>query len=192
MVEYTEQLKHLDEQFCALLKQRTTLTGKQIALPPEKLIAEWAEEHGLYEEFIKGIFNVIELENHFRPRVEPVHFRKHLAVMQSIEMDDYFYSLTLIRQYENASVVHLHIDWDGANDTVCDGPQYPYFELQVGERYDCWPHGGSGTTGHATQEFVVAPALPDDLAEINFLFSGYDNPIGRQVKTVEFLIRVQG
>ncbi|MEK3934501.1 hypothetical protein MKY41_04205 [Sporosarcina sp. FSL W7-1349] len=189
MTKYDDQLHRLDEQFCSLLKQRKVLTDKQMIEPPEEVMADWAEEFGLHGEYVKSLFNLIQMEDHFRPRVEPRRFRKHVSVMQSVEMGKYFYSLTFIRQYENASVVQLHVNWDGTKDRQGEGPEYPFFRLSVGEGYDCRQEGGSGTTGQATQEFIVSPALPDDLSGIEFQFSTEGTPFLKQTDNIEFTIR---
>lgn len=79
----------------------------------------------------------------FKPRIEPIGFRKYLPVLKAIEKDERFFSITYIRQYENASVVQLKIGWEDVLDTSLGS--HSQFELFVGERYDCRMDRGSGT-----------------------------------------------
>ncbi|MFS0576391.1 hypothetical protein AB1K83_12200 [Sporosarcina sp. 179-K 3D1 HS] len=191
MDNYDERIRQLDEQFCSLLKERKALTENRMVELPEEVMIEWAEAYGLHVDYVKSLFNIIQMEDQFRPRVEPLNFRKYVPVMQSVETEDYLYSVTFIRQYENASVVQLHVNWDGTDDRRGEGPNYPYFSLAIGEGYDCREEGGSGTTGHATQEFVVSPALPDDLSGTEFKFSTVGSPFFNQSHVVEFNIRTK-
>ncbi|MFE4242234.1 hypothetical protein [Peribacillus butanolivorans] len=79
--------------------------------------------------------------------LKPTGFRKHISVLKSIEKDDHVYSVTVIRQYENASVIQLHIYWDEAKDLPMELHHHNTFELFLGEQYDCRQDRAGGSTG---------------------------------------------
>lgn len=86
-----------NEQICALIKQRKEISNNNPGFPPFESISKWAENYELYEDFLKAVFGTLLSEEHFKPMVEPIDFRKHIAVLKSIEKDELFYTLTSIR-----------------------------------------------------------------------------------------------
>jgi hypothetical protein len=109
---YDEHLYPIDEQLCSLLKQRKEASNNNPGFPPLEDISKWSEKYNLYEDLLRSLFGVLENDDHFRPRVEPVDFQKYIPVLKSVEKDQCFYSVTFIRQYANASVVNFNIDWE--------------------------------------------------------------------------------
>lgn len=186
---YDKQLHQVDEQICALLKQRKELSKNNPGFPPDDVISNWAIKYDLYEEYLRSLFVALRMEGFFKPRVEPTRFRKHLSVLKSIELDDRFYSVTAIRQYENASIVQLHIDWDEPDDSPIDRinrRNNNTFELYINKQYDCWQKRAGGSTGHLTYHFIVSPPLPDDISGIDLVFKEYsdtlkDKPTGLEI-----------
>lgn len=177
---YDERLIPIDEQICALLKQRKELSNADPGFPPFEYVARWAAANGLYEDYLKSVFGAFMSEEHFRPRVEPSGFKKHIPVLRTAADPNgaYFYTVTSVRQYGNASVLTFTADWDvllGEEDVRSRRP--PHFELSIGGRedYDCRFEGGGSTSGHSAFNYVVAPALPDDLSGMAFVFRAYDN-----------------
>ncbi|MNG05486.1 hypothetical protein D3C84_886790 [compost metagenome] len=105
------------------------------------------------------------------PVVEPAGFRKHVALLRAKESNGYFHTLTSVMQYENASVVTLHIDWDGADDEPKQSSRNtPLMELEIGAPYTCRFDRAFGNAGHYSNCFVVTPPLPDDMSGIAFVF----------------------
>ncbi|WP_230593812.1 hypothetical protein [Lysinibacillus sphaericus] len=51
-------------------------------------------------------------EKYYNPKVEPTGFRHYIPVLQTVEKGGRLYTLSYIRQYENASIVQLLVDWD--------------------------------------------------------------------------------
>lgn len=137
-------------------------------------ISSLSEKYDLYEDLLIHIFETLRNDEYLRPRVEPNRFRKHLPILKSVELDDHMYTITFIRQYENASVVHFHIDWEEENDDEMIHNLHHhnrhYWELQIGEDYDCRKEGGSGSTGHYTNTFIVSPPLPDNPSGLSLVF----------------------
>ena len=177
---YDKQLLQIDEQICALLKQRKELSNDNPGLPPEDIISNWAIKYNLYEEYLSSLFGALRMEDLFKPRVEPIGFRKHLPVLKSIEINDCFYSVTAIRQYENASIIQLHIDWDEPDDARIDRinkRSINTFELFINEQYDCRKKRAGGSTGHLTYNFIVSPPLPDNLSGIDLVFKEYSDTL---------------
>ena len=167
---YNEQIASIDEQICALLKQRKELANNQPVFPPQEAIVDWAGKFELYESFLQTLFGVIRNDEDHRPYVEPTGFRKQMPVLKCVEKEDHFYSVTMIRQYDNASVVYLHIDGEIPMDTFQHSSYFPTFGLSVADGYDCRSIGGSGSEGHFMHRFVVSPALPDTLSGMNLVF----------------------
>lgn len=173
---YDERASQIDEQICALLNQRRIATNKNPGFPPLEYISKWARAHDLLEEFLYAVFGVLHNEDQFRTLVEPVGFRKHVQVLKSIEREQYLYSVPFIRQYTNASVVNLNIDWDPTNDGPGERPKHKSFKLDIGAQYDCRMGSGSGSTGHSSFNFIVTPPLPDDISGLKLVFTAKDNP----------------
>ncbi|MGG0644620.1 hypothetical protein ABE021_11840 [Sporosarcina gallistercoris] len=186
---YDEHLYPIDEQICALLKQRKDLSNNNPGYPSDEMIANLADKYELYEDFLSSIFGTLKMEDLFKPRVEPIGFRKHLPVLQSVEKDERLYSVTFIRQFENASVVNLNIDWDGTNDHPHE-LDHDNFELSVGESYDCRMESGGGSTGYYHYNYIVSPPLPDDFSGIDLTFKEYKDHFKEKPTGLEFRIQL--
>ncbi|WP_340003994.1 chorismate mutase [Paenibacillus sp. FSL K6-0276] len=172
---YDQQIIEIDEQICALIKQRKERSDNNPGFPPFEYISDWAAKFELYEDFLKAVFGTLFSEDHFKPMVEPTGFRKHIAVLQSIEADEFFYTLTSIRQYSNASVITLSMDWDITSELYANKPNH--FELYIGEAYDCRMTNGGSSSGHAAYNYVVSPPLPDDISGIKLEFKEFSVPL---------------
>ncbi|MFJ7685235.1 hypothetical protein [Peribacillus butanolivorans] len=175
---YDEKVFSIDEQLCALLKQRKEISNNDPGFPPHKNISNWAKRFGLYEDLLNSVFGTLRNDEEFRPRVEPKDFRRHLPILKSVDKGEYIYTVTFIRQYQNASVVHLNIDWDSTKDSPGNRHQHNFFELFLGEQYDCRLDTGHGSTGQFVHSFIVFPPLPDDISGLNLVFREYSVPFG--------------
>lgn len=186
---YDEQLYPIDEQICALLKQRKDLSNDNSGFPSEDTISQWAAKYDLYEDYLSSFFGMMKMEDLFKPRVEPAGFRKHIPVLKSVEIDERLYSITFIRQYENASVINLNVDWDGLNDSPHMHEQGD-FELSLGAQYDCRQDGGSGSTGYFKYSYIVSPPLPDDFSGLELVVKEYSDHFKEKPTGIEFVIRL--
>ncbi|MBY3618357.1 hypothetical protein HGO21_02220 [Acinetobacter sp. CUI P1] len=171
---YDQRITDIDEQICALIKQRKERSDNNPGFPSFEYISDWAAKFELYEDFLKAVFGTLFSEEHFKPMVEPTGFRKHIAVLQSIEADEFFYTLTSIRQYSNASVITLSMDWDITSELYANKPNH--FELYIGEAYDSRMTNGGSSSGHAAYNYVVSPPLPDDISGIKLEFKEFSLP----------------
>ena len=190
---YNEQILSIDEQLCGLLKQRKELSNNNPGFPPLEHISGWMKKYGLYEDLLKSLFQLLKNEEFFRPQVEPNKFRKHIPVMKTREVAERLYSVTFIRQFDNASVVHLDIDWNDTNDSNSLEELHRrhakgVFYLSIGQNYDCRPIGGSGSGGHSTQKFVVSPPLPDNLRDLSLEFTEYNNHLKDKPTGIKFIL----
>ncbi|MGE7693939.1 hypothetical protein ACQKNC_07440 [Lysinibacillus sp. NPDC094177] len=189
---YDHQLFTIDEQICTLINQRNHLSNNNPGFPPDEALARWAKKYGFYEAFLASLFGVMRTEEYYKPRVEPTDFRKHIPVLKSIEVDERFYTVTYIRQYQNASVVQLLTDWDPRQESnvhVRHNYTHNSFELFVGEEYDCWIDSGGGTNGHDSCTFIVSPPLPDNIKGLDFVFKEYSDAFGE--KSTGLMITIQ-
>jgi len=165
---YDERLYPIDEHLCSLLKQRKEISNNDPGFPPLEDISRWAEKYNLYEDLLRTIFGVLKNDNEFRPQVEPTKFQKYIPVSKSVENDQTLYSVPFIRQYANASVVNFTIDWEIKDEEPFH--RHSFWELSIGEEYDCRQTGGGGTEGHLNYSFLVSPPLPDDISGLNLVF----------------------
>lgn len=189
---YDEQLFSIDEQICTLLKQRKELSIDHPGFPPEEVLSKWATKFDLYEEYLSSLFGTVRMHDYFKPQVEPGGFRKHLPVLKSAEVDGKFYTVTFIRQFENASVVHLNIDWNETNDTRIDlHLNHNHFALSIGQAYDCRNDRASGSTGNFVHTFIVSPPLPDDISGMTLVFKEYSDIFNDKATGLEIVIHLE-
>ncbi|WP_145946258.1 chorismate mutase [Paenibacillus sp. Y412MC10] len=187
---YDERLLPIDRQICQLLQQRKEISEGNPGYPPFAYIDQWAAETGLYEDFLKMIFGAIRSDEFFKPIVEPAGFIKHVPVLVSQEHEGYYFTLTSVRQYANASVVTLHVDGD-VTIPECS-TDISNFALDMGEYYDCRMDRGVSCSGNATYNYVVSPPLPDKLSGLEFVFrEEIGSPFGGEPTGKEIRFRVE-
>ncbi|MEK3995103.1 hypothetical protein MKY29_10120 [Psychrobacillus sp. FSL K6-2365] len=193
---YDQKLLPLDDQLCELLKQRKELSNNNPGVPPIESISNWAEKYGVYVDLLNSLFGLLRNEEIFRPQVEPNNFRRHLPVMKAIEKDERLYAITFIRQFDNASVIYLTIDWDAPNisdpleemrRSRSEGALYLY----INDNFDCRTTGKRGSEGHFTHKFIVSPALPDDLTGLSLIFTEYTSHLKENLTGLEFVINLE-
>ncbi|WP_071394783.1 hypothetical protein [Bacillus tuaregi] len=186
---YDERIQSIDEQICALIKERKVVSDQDPGFPAKKLISAWSDKYDFQEDFLNSVFSHFLNEDLYRPVVEPEGFVKNIPVLKSFENKDVFYSITFIRQYENASVVHFNIDREYREEDMHRGFQdHTFFELSIqglDTEYDCRNDGGGGSRGHESYTYIISPALPDDLSTFTLVFkehkTPYQKPTGLEV-----------
>ncbi|MBM6613844.1 hypothetical protein JTF06_02910 [Desemzia sp. RIT804] len=188
---YDERIATIDEQICQLINQRKELSNNNPGFPTKQYIADWSKKHHFYEDFLNSIFSNFFYEDVHRPVVKPTGFRKNIPILKSFEREDEFYSVTFMRQYENASTVHLNIDSNAIEDiSEWQLREMSHFELSIKGsdiQYDCRNEGGGGSMGSETFMFVVSPALPDDKSKYKLVFKEYKAPFQKETG-FEFVI----
>ncbi|SFB18837.1 hypothetical protein SAMN05216312_104316 [Cohnella sp. OV330] len=186
---YDERVIAIDEQLCRLLKDRKEISGGHAGFPPLEWVEQRARELGLYEDFLKSVFGLLMNESVFRPVVEPEGFRKYIPVLLSQELGGELYTLASVRQYVNASAVTMHVD---ASETSASLEMRirTFYELEVGAGYDCRKADGGSSGSHLFQEYIVSPALPDDLTGVTFHFTAHAKPFQKEPieKTISFTV----
>lgn len=175
---YDERIVSIDEQLCDLIKQRKNISNNNPGFPPAEKIAFWSVKFGLYEDFLNSLFGFLRNEEVYRPHVEPAVFQKHLPVLKTVEKDGEMYTVTFIRQYENASVINLHIDSIPVEVEERPPHRPRFFKLYLGEDYDCRVNGGGGSQDHQTYQFVVTPPLPENSSDFHLVFQEYTSMFG--------------
>ena len=187
---YDERLISIDEQICSLIKQRKDISNNNPGFPSLEDISKWAEKYGLYEELLYSVFGVLVNDEFHRPQVEPIDFQKYIPVLKSVELEQTVYTIPLIRQYANASVINLTIDYEPDTRSITDRMEHHGFlELSLGEEYDCRVVDGGGTEGHMAYNYIVSPPLPDDLSKVEFHLIEYQTPYKRKPTGLEFSIK---
>ncbi len=187
---YDERIREIDEQICSLIKQRKDISGNDPGFPPFELISEWSAGFGIHEDFLKALFGTLMNEEQFKPMVEPAEFRKHISLLKAAEKGGRFYTLSSIRQYRNASVLVLNVDWDGDPEPLLHAHEHNHFELFISEQYDCRMMSGGSRSDHAFYKYVVSPPLPDELSGIEFRFIHYRGPFNKNKTGDEILFKV--
>lgn len=181
---YDERVAETDEQMCQLIKQRKELSDNNPGFPSKKYIKDWSKKYGFYENFLNYIFADLLNEDLYKPVIEPKNFLKNISVLKAFEKDNSFYSVTFVRQFENASVVHLNLHSAIRDDmSEWDHSEHSHFELSVkaeDRQYECRNEGGGGTLGNETYTFIVSPALPDDVSNYDLFFTEYKMPYKRE------------
>lgn len=180
---YDERAYPIDEQICGLIRQRKDVSENEPGYPPLDFIADWAKKFGFSEDFLISVFRTLFNEEHFKPLIEPERYLKIIPVNKFVEKDGRIFSAAYIRQYNNASIVNFNIDTIVLHHPE-DLPQHQFFKLFAGQKYDCRMIGGGGSTDHYSYNFVVAPALPDDISGLELVFSEYtheDKPTGLEI-----------
>lgn len=180
---YDKRLEGIDEQICVLIKKRKELSNDNPGFPTKQLIASWVEKYGLYEDFLNSLFHTLYDDEMYKPRVEPKGFVKNIRLLKTFENKEYFFTVTFVRQFKNASVVHLHVDRNKPLDSTKEAHEhYSHFNLSIEAEdidYDCYFTSGSGSAGHTVSEFVVSPALPDDCSKYKLVFKELKEPFSK-------------
>ena len=190
---YDERIEAIDEQICELLKQRKDISNNNPGFPTNQLISDWSKKYNLFEEFLNSVFSHFLNEENYRPVVEPRGFLKNIPILKSFETDDSFYSVTFVRQFENASVIHFNIDKEYSGEKPGEFAEHSFFELSIegdGAEYDCRNEGGGGSRGHMQYTFIVSPAIPDDFSNINLVFKEYKPPFKKNLSGLKFIIKM--
>ncbi|MGM0790774.1 hypothetical protein ABXS71_12010 [Bacillus infantis] len=179
---YDQRAVPYDEKILSLLIERKTAADNNPGTPPEDQLEQWAEKYGLYPDFVKAIFGTMRIEEELRPRAEPEDFIKYVPVMRSAERDGKLYSMTAVKQYSNASVITMAVEWDGTAEEHVPG-RYDlmgHFRLYIEGGYDCRARGAKGGNGSMSYTFTVVPPLPENLEEISFVFERFEDPFGQE------------
>jgi hypothetical protein len=170
---YDEKIESIDEQICNLIKQRKDLSNNNPGFPTKELITKWSLKFNFYEDFLNSVFSHFLSEEIYKPVVEPKGFLKNIPMLKSFEKDGVFYTVTFVRQYKNASVVHFTIDKEESDSEQRMFEDHSFFDLSLegeGVDYDCRNNFGGGSGTHHSFTFTVSPALPSDLSNIKFIF----------------------
>lgn len=164
---YDEHLSEIDERICRLIRERRKLCGGNPGKPGRSILQKWSKKYDIYESLLDVLFGELQDEEVFRPRVEPKGFRRFLPIMQGTEAGGSFFSVPLIRQYENASVLLFHVI---RSDIGADEPEFPEYELEM-TGYDCRQGEGSGSDGEYTMNYIISSALSDHYPEMDLVFA---------------------
>lgn len=174
---YDRRLLERDEQLCSLLQERRLKSEGNPGFPPSEQIKDWAEKYGFYEDYLNSFFSfLLNGDKDYRPVIEPRGYRRCLLAGKSVEHEDAIFSVTAIRQYANASVVSLHIDWASEEAWADESPlrRHVHYDLLLESPYEAWFDGGSGSGRQQSCSYVVTPSLPDDLEGVKLVFRPSD------------------
>lgn len=171
---YDTRLQSIDEKICALIRERKTIAGDNPGLPSEEIFQSWGKTYGHYPDMLRDIFAAMRNEELFKPRVEPKKFHGFVTVMSGKNFGDQFFCVTHLRQYENTSVLSLSIsspvDYKERYADHDERREVDY-ELEIpNSNYDCRSDNGSGSDGLWVRNYIIAPAIPDELPDLKLIF----------------------
>lgn len=187
---YYEGIHKIDEKICELIKERKEISNSNPGYPPFEYISKWAEKFDLYENQLKSVFSSLWDEALYKPLVEPEEFRMNIPVLKIAEKDNRLFSITVIRQFSNASIVNFIIDNNDIDDSSNCKHKHSSFELFIGDEYNCRMKSGGGGADHFCYNFVVSPALPDDVSGIELIFKEYEMPLMEKKEITEVVIHL--
>ncbi|MBX8945585.1 hypothetical protein RKS58_11240 [Lysinibacillus capsici] len=187
------RLVTIDEQICTLLQQRKEQAALTPGLPSDDTISKWAQQYGFDDTFLALFFQLIKSEKYYTSKVEPSGFRHYIPVLKTVTKGERLYTVSYVRQYDNASVVQLLIDWDEQQEpqlTIQQKLERKHFGLYIDASYECRSKGTGGSNGHESSTYVVTPPLPDDLRGLHFVFTEYEDAF--EEKPTGWAITIQG
>ncbi|MEK4563301.1 hypothetical protein MKX54_01235 [Alkalihalobacillus sp. FSL R5-0424] len=167
---YDDSIQELDQEILKLLSERKQRTQNNPGFPHKSILTKWAKDLQFEEAFLHSFFSNLFYEDEHKPIVEPKGFLKNVPVLKGVECKGVFHSITLIKQYKNASVLNLATDYNS------DSQDHPFYELVIegGETtYECQWRGGGGSGEHMNTSFVVIPALPDQETGLTLTFKEF-------------------
>ena len=186
---YEEKNYLIGEQLCQSLKQCKMIFDKDPFFSFSRYIPYWSKNFVLYKDLIETVIEAVRNSEEFKPRIKPNEFKKNIPVFKSIEKGQCLYSVPFIRQYKNASIVQFNID-RVPNDRLNSQHIDSYFELSLGEQYECRRANSSDSMDHSSINFIVSPALPDDLSGIEIIFKEYNTPFKYSSTGLEIIIKI--
>ncbi|MCO1602221.1 hypothetical protein [Desulfosporosinus nitroreducens] len=181
---YCESLAPIDEEICALIAKRKVLSENNPGFPSLNLITTWCNRHELNEKMIKSLFGTIYNENNFLDhfQVEPTRFLKYVSILKWVEIESVLYSVTHMKQYNNASVVYIEYEVNNSEPHVKLG--HARVELFISPDYQCQQYRGNGQDKGMQYSFKVIPPLPDDVTGLEFRLSIKPFPEIPEMQTV--------
>ena len=132
---YCKELASLDEEICSLLAKRKELSNQNPGFPDPDLIARWSQAFGLKEYWLSIVFAHLLNEEQIHIPVEPVEFLRFIPVLRSVTVDKLSHTVTYIKQYSNASIVHIETEVITSEPFVHLG--HAMFELSIAPAYLC-------------------------------------------------------
>lgn len=186
---YDNRALRIDGEICELLKTRREVTNGNPGFPPLDYISQWAQEYGHYESQLHALFNLIMREDYYRPVLEPTGFRKIVQIFKSTIVDEKMYYIAYLRQYENATVVYLNIDWEEKSSNEYNPGLYE-LDIEGSKEYHARMQGGSGSSGQYSFNFIVDPPLPDDPQGIKMIFKKVKLPHEKNSTDVELVFKL--
>ncbi|GLB61884.1 hypothetical protein [Cytobacillus sp. NCCP-133] len=182
--EYNETFKAIDEKLLELIQERKAKTKGKRFFPPMELMEEWAKKYDMDVPEIGWFFNSLDDRSYPFIPDEPGEIRNVLPIMRKSTVDDFDYMLTHAMQHDHCSVVTLEISYKNQDENI--GHLIPRLMLAVDGPvdYHVKRHGSRGGGGNTQMSFLVSPALPDHLDQINFALFPYFMPMENPPKEV--------
>lgn len=165
---YNAETEEIDETILNLIQKRRAAAKGQRLTPDREKLEQWASRYGMEVPELATLVNAFNDQPYPMVWHEPGELTGVLSIMKKTVSGDCEYLLTHAMQYEDRSLVKLEIKYlpqDSQNVQI-----RPQLTLAVigGGQYQINQHGGHGGGGRSQIEYIVVPALPDNLEGIDF------------------------
>ncbi|MCC8435847.1 hypothetical protein HP567_014990 [Brevibacillus sp. M2.1A] len=185
--QYNDECKKIDESILQLLRERKVLANGKRLTPPQEIRQEWAEKYGIDEAELGWFLHTLNSE------IRPVFPDEHgeligvLPIMKTTVLDGFTYTLTHAMQHKNLSIVHVEIK-SGLTDYEDIGMLRPHLMLEIksSQEHHVRKSGARGSERKISLQFMVSPALPDQLDSVGFSLTPYAAP--RELPPLEYVL----
>lgn len=174
---YTEAVAAIDEAICRLVAERQQAAGGRRVYPDNERLRRWSDQFGIGETRLLSLFGNLAAGPRLNPLPPmPQGLRRVVELMRPQESQGVSWVLTHGVQYENASLLHIEMMSEKGRVIRHGG-----LALEVDQPgYQSHDFGGHGSQGHFAFDFIVWPALPDDLSGIAFTLRQSDEEASQQ------------
>jgi len=166
--EYNDEAKEIDNQLIGLIKQRRKLSVGKRFFPPEEYLEQWSEEFSMDIDKVRFILQNLEENRYYYLPDGPGALKSVIPMMKKTVSGECEYTLTHIMQYELGSVIKIDIKYLGENPDGVMLKMNLMLEVISEQIYQVNRNGSHGGGGYGYIEFMVVPALPDQLEGIEF------------------------
>ncbi|MBW5466458.1 hypothetical protein GPJ61_01045 [Brevibacillus formosus] len=185
--QYNDECKKIDERILQLLHERKVLANGKRLTPPQEIRQEWAKKYGMDEAELGWFLHTLNSET--RP-VFPDEYGELIGVlpiMKTTVLDGFTYTLTHAMQHKNLSIVHVEIKSVMTDDENI-GRIRPHLILEIAssQEHHVRKSGARGSDREISLQFMVSPALPDQLDSVRFSLTPYAAP--RELPPLEYVL----
>lgn len=182
---YNEEFREIDEGIVRSLKHRSELAKINELHPTCLDVEQLAEQFDIHPKWLQNYLSTARGIGTFEEYVEPIRKTNHPVVVypeRHAKSHGIHYRVSQMEQYENCSMVQLDILVDPMANIELRNWSSP--RLIVQDSVCCSFRSGGGGGLSMRFNFLVAPALPDDLAGVQMAIE-LDDPYAYEPTVIE-------